>query len=152
MSDLSPEPPRAAGLAMLACALAGLFFGFGFFGQKVFFRRGFLRSHRPLEITVVDRQGQRVIDLSRPFFWLFSTLDVLMDRDLAEVIDELNLSDALRAARARALLDLRGDSINDSSLINSPHEPLTRDDERYLLTSVMKFSTTVRRAGFGGSA
>ncbi len=41
-----------------------------------FFRRGFLRSHRPLEIAVVDRQGQRALDLTRAFFFLFSSLDV----------------------------------------------------------------------------
>jgi uncharacterized protein YxjI len=41
-----------------------------------FFRRGFLRSHRPLEIVVVDRAGGRALDLKRPFFFLFSSLDV----------------------------------------------------------------------------
>jgi uncharacterized protein YxjI len=41
-----------------------------------FFRRGFLRSHRPLEIAVVDRAGERALDLTRPFFFLFSSLDV----------------------------------------------------------------------------
>ena len=45
-------------------------------GIWAFFRRGFLRSHRPLEIAVVDRGGQRVLNLARPFFWIFSTLDV----------------------------------------------------------------------------
>jgi uncharacterized protein YxjI len=41
-----------------------------------FFRRGFLRSHRPLEVAVTDRQRQRALDLSRPFFFLFSSLAV----------------------------------------------------------------------------
>jgi len=42
-----------------------------------FLRRGFLRSHRPLEIAVVDRTGERALDLTRPFFFLFSSLDVI---------------------------------------------------------------------------
>ena len=41
-----------------------------------FFRRGFLRSHRPLEVAVMDRSGSRVLTLTRSFFFLFSSLDV----------------------------------------------------------------------------
>ncbi len=39
-------------------------------------RRGFLRSHRPLDVRVFDRAGAAVLALTRPFFWLFSRLDV----------------------------------------------------------------------------
>jgi len=39
-------------------------------------RRGFLRSHRPLEIAVFDRDRAQVLSLSRPFFFLFSSLSV----------------------------------------------------------------------------
>lgn len=41
-----------------------------------FLRRGFLRSHRPLEVAVADRTGRIVLSLDRPFFLLFSDLDV----------------------------------------------------------------------------
>lgn len=40
-------------------------------------RRGFLRSHRALEIGVFDRTRARVLSLTRPFFFLFSSLSVL---------------------------------------------------------------------------
>jgi len=46
----------------------------GFFD---FLRRGFLRSHRPLEIDLVDPGGQGILHLSRSFFFFFSDLDVL---------------------------------------------------------------------------
>ena len=39
-------------------------------------RRGFLRSHRPLEIGVFDRTRAQVLSLARPFFFLFSSLSV----------------------------------------------------------------------------
>ena len=41
-----------------------------------FLLRGFLRSHRALEIAVMDRLGEQVLKLSRPFFFFFSSLDV----------------------------------------------------------------------------
>lgn len=45
-------------------------------GAWSFLRRGLLRSHRPLEVAIVDRQGQHALELSRPFFLLFSSLEV----------------------------------------------------------------------------
>lgn len=45
-------------------------------GWWSFLRRGFLRSHRPLEAAVCDRSGRPVLQLARPFFLLFSDLDV----------------------------------------------------------------------------
>jgi len=45
----------------------------GFFSAL---RRGFLRSHRPLEIGVFDRARVKVLLLTRPFFFFFSSLSV----------------------------------------------------------------------------
>jgi len=39
-------------------------------------KRGFLRSHRALEIDVFDASRARIAHLSRPFFFFFSSLDV----------------------------------------------------------------------------
>jgi hypothetical protein len=39
-------------------------------------RRGFLRSHRPLEAAVVGSDGTPLCSFRRPFFWLFSHLVV----------------------------------------------------------------------------
>lgn len=45
-------------------------------GLGHFLRRALLRSHRPLDVAVLDRDGTERIRLSRPFFWLFSSLAV----------------------------------------------------------------------------
>jgi uncharacterized protein YxjI len=39
-------------------------------------RRGVLRSHRPFQASVFDAAGEALLQLSRPFFWLFSELSV----------------------------------------------------------------------------
>lgn len=39
-------------------------------------KRWVLRSHRPLDADVVGRDGERLLHLSRPFFFLFSDLEV----------------------------------------------------------------------------
>jgi uncharacterized protein YxjI len=46
----------------------------GFFDHL---RRGFLRSHRSLEVGVFDRTRARVLLLTRPFFFFFSRLSIL---------------------------------------------------------------------------
>jgi uncharacterized protein YxjI len=46
-------------------------------GLSAFLTRGFLRSHRPLEIGVVGRAGDLLFRLSRSFFFLFSHLEVI---------------------------------------------------------------------------
>jgi uncharacterized protein YxjI len=38
--------------------------------------RFLLRSHRPIDAAVCDRTGAVVLRLSRPFFWIFSDLNV----------------------------------------------------------------------------
>ena len=38
--------------------------------------RGFLRSHRGFEVGVFDADGQHVLQLRRPFFFVFSDLEV----------------------------------------------------------------------------
>jgi uncharacterized protein YxjI len=48
------------------------------------FRRGFLRSHRRLEIGVFDSAGSLVLSLQRPFFFLFSNLSV-SDADIRPI-------------------------------------------------------------------
>lgn len=45
-------------------------------GVGAFLARVFLRSHRPLDVHVVEQDGSALLHLTRPFFWLFSTLDV----------------------------------------------------------------------------
>lgn len=45
----------------------------GFWGVV---KRWFLRSHRPLEVDVFNAQREKVLLLSRPFFWMFSDLYV----------------------------------------------------------------------------
>ena len=39
-------------------------------------RRGFLRSHRSLEVGIFDRTRAQALSLTRPFFLLFSSLSV----------------------------------------------------------------------------
>jgi uncharacterized protein YxjI len=39
-------------------------------------KRFFLRSHRPLEVDVLDSRKDACLRLSRPFFWIFSDLQV----------------------------------------------------------------------------
>jgi len=46
----------------------------GGFGRVL--TRWLLRSHRPLEAATVDRSGALVLRLHRPFFWIFSDLNV----------------------------------------------------------------------------
>jgi uncharacterized protein YxjI len=45
-------------------------------GAWDFLRRGFLRSHRPLDVGVLDPRGDVALTLTRPFFLLFSSLEV----------------------------------------------------------------------------
>ena len=45
----------------------------GFWGTM---GRLFLRSHRPMEIHVWNKQKQKILTLKRPFFWFFSDLTV----------------------------------------------------------------------------
>jgi hypothetical protein len=42
-------------------------------------KRFFLRSHRPFEITVLNKEGNRVLKLHRKFFFFFSDLYVEFD-------------------------------------------------------------------------
>ena len=44
--------------------------------QSGFLGRQFLKTHRPLELRIVDNQGQLVLQASRRFFWFFSHLHV----------------------------------------------------------------------------
>jgi uncharacterized protein YxjI len=44
-----------------------------------FIKRWFLRSHRPFNITVLDKEGHRILCLNRKFFWFFSDLNVTFD-------------------------------------------------------------------------
>lgn len=46
-------------------------------GAADFLKRAILRSHRGFQIRVVDREDQTLLDLARPFFFLFSDLDVM---------------------------------------------------------------------------
>jgi hypothetical protein len=43
-------------------------------GFMAMLKRVFLRSHRPLDISVIDFNGQQLLQLTRPFFWFFSDL------------------------------------------------------------------------------
>ncbi len=45
-------------------------------GAGDFIRRAFLRSHRPFDVRVTDAQGAHRLSLTRPFFFLFSTLKI----------------------------------------------------------------------------
>ena len=44
--------------------------------ESGFLGRQFLKTHRPLELRIVDTEGQMVLWASRRFFWLFSHLHV----------------------------------------------------------------------------
>lgn len=46
-------------------------------GLMAFLKRALLRSHRSMEVELVDLEGQRLLLLNRPFFFFFSTLTVL---------------------------------------------------------------------------
>ncbi len=48
-------------------------------GFADFFKRSFLRSHRPFEIGIFDRTGGLVCTLARSFFFFFSDLEVRDD-------------------------------------------------------------------------
>ena len=71
-----------------------------------FLRRGFLGSHRPLEIAVVDREGSQVMHLQRPFFFVFSSLDVSSGegRPLGRVARRFGLRQTLVAYGALSAL------------------------------------------------
>jgi uncharacterized protein YxjI len=45
-------------------------------GFSAFLSRSFLGSHRPLDAHVLDRDSSELLHLTRPFFWLFSSLEV----------------------------------------------------------------------------
>ena len=45
-------------------------------GVKAFFKRMFLKSHRPFVIHVTDASGKVILEFSRPFFFLFSDITV----------------------------------------------------------------------------
>ena len=44
-----------------------------------FMKRNVFGSHRSLDVRVHDADGSAVVRLARPFFWLFSSLDVLAE-------------------------------------------------------------------------
>jgi len=44
-----------------------------------FMKRNVFGSHRSLDVRVHDADGSSVVRLARPFFWLFSSLDVLAE-------------------------------------------------------------------------
>jgi hypothetical protein len=50
-------------------------------GLGAFLTRGFLRSHRPLEVGVLGRGGNLLIRLSRSFFFFFSNLEIIDQND-----------------------------------------------------------------------
>ena len=56
-------------------------------GLSAMFVRGFLRSHRPLEIGVLGRGGEMLFRFTRSFFFLFSDLEVVdsVDRVVGSV-------------------------------------------------------------------
>jgi len=45
-------------------------------GVAAFFKRMFLKSHRPFVIHVTDDSGKVILEFSRPFFFLFSDITV----------------------------------------------------------------------------
>ncbi|MCG8588333.1 MAG: hypothetical protein MJE66_03505 [Proteobacteria bacterium] len=48
-------------------------------GVGGFLRRTFLGSHRSLRIGVLDGGGRLLAEFTRPFFWFFSTLSVVLE-------------------------------------------------------------------------
>ncbi|EQC47215.1 phospholipid scramblase-related protein [Bacteriovorax sp. Seq25_V] len=45
-------------------------------GFWAFIKRSFLRAHRPLTIHVFDREGNKILELDRPYYWFFSSMYV----------------------------------------------------------------------------
>ncbi len=64
--------------------------GGGFFR---FIFRNFLRSHRPLDVSIANSSGQVLLKLKRPFYWFFSSLYVYdySGREIGSVHKKLSI-------------------------------------------------------------
>lgn len=49
-------------------------------GFLIFFKRLLFRSHRPFDIDVYNSNGQLLMNLSRPFFFFFSSIEITDDK------------------------------------------------------------------------
>lgn len=45
-------------------------------GVSAFFKRIFLRNHRPMDILVFNKAGEVILNVERPFYWFFSTMTI----------------------------------------------------------------------------